>query len=52
MIIKKIHIENFRAYKEFDCEFDKGINLVIGDNGGRKNIIVIGNGSSIIGSAE
>ncbi len=33
MIIKKVSIENFRAYKRFECEFVEGINLVIGDNG-------------------
>lgn len=39
-MIKKIHIENFRAYKNFDCEFGDGLNLVIGDNGAGKTSLL------------
>ncbi len=37
MQISKIHIKNFRAYKDFGCEFADGVNLVIGDNGTGKD---------------
>ena len=40
MLLRDIHIENFRAYKEFDCRFDKGVNLVIGDNGAGKTSLL------------
>lgn len=40
MVIKNIHIKNFRAYENFDCEFDDGINLVIGDNGTGKTSLL------------
>lgn len=40
MVLNKIHIENFRAYKNFDCEFAEGVNLVIGDNGAGKTSLL------------
>ena len=40
-MIKNIHIENFRAYKSFNCEFKDGINLVIGDNGAGKTSLLM-----------
>ena len=40
MKINKIHIRNFRAYKDFECEFSDGINLVIGDNGTGKTSLL------------
>ena len=40
MMLRRIHIENFRAYKQFDCEFAEGVNLVIGDNGTGKTSLL------------
>lgn len=40
MKVSKIHIKNFRAYKDFECEFSDGVNLVIGDNGTGKTSLL------------
>lgn len=40
MYIKKIELKNFRNYKEQQIEFDKGINLLFGENAqGKTNIL-------------
>lgn len=33
MIIKSVEISNFTVFKKIDIEFNKGINVIIGDNG-------------------
>lgn len=38
--LNHIFIKNFRAYKEFECEFTDGVNLVIGDNGAGKTSLL------------
>ena len=38
--LSHIFIKNFRAYKEFECEFTHGVNLVIGDNGAGKTSLL------------
>ena len=40
MFLNHISIKNFRAYKEFECEFTQGVNLVIGDNGAGKTSLL------------
>ena len=32
MIINKIKLNNFRNYEKQEIEFDKGINIIYGDN--------------------
>lgn len=40
MIIKSLELENFRNYKELKIEFDKGVNILYGDNAqGKTNIL-------------
>ena len=40
MVIEKIKLRNFRNYEEQEIEFDKGINIIYGDNAqGKTNII-------------
>ena len=40
MIIKSLELENFRNYKSLNIEFDKGINILYGDNAqGKTNIL-------------
>lgn len=40
MIIKSIELENFRNYKELKLDFDKGVNILYGDNAqGKTNIL-------------
>jgi len=40
MIIEKIKLKNFRNYNEQELEFDKGINIIYGDNAqGKTNIL-------------
>lgn len=33
MAIKKIQLENFTVFEKLDIEFEKGINVFIGENG-------------------
>ena len=40
MIIDCIELENFRSYKDLHLEFDKGTNILYGDNAqGKTNIL-------------
>lgn len=40
MIIKSLELENFRNYKNLNLEFDKGVNILYGDNAqGKTNIL-------------
>ena len=40
MIIKSLELENFRNYKSLSIEFDKGVNILYGDNAqGKTNIL-------------
>ena len=32
MIIKSLELENFRNYKDLSIDFDKGVNILYGDN--------------------
>ncbi len=38
--MKKIELDNFRCYDHLEIEFKKGINLLIGDNGGGKTSLL------------
>lgn len=40
MYLQKIHIENFRKYKEVDIEFQQGLNLLVGENDSGKSTII------------
>lgn len=40
MFLKKIKIENFKAIKDIEIKFEKGFNLIIGDNGVGKTSIL------------
>ena len=40
MAIKKIKIWNFKKYKQFECEFNSGINILVGDNECGKSTIL------------
>ncbi len=42
MVIKKLHLENFKCFKSFDAEFSEGINLIIGINGAGKTSLLKG----------
>jgi len=39
-VLKKIHIENFRAFRKFDLEFRDGLNLIVGDNDAGKTSLL------------
>ena len=40
MIIKSLELENFRNYKNLNIVFDKGVNILYGDNAqGKTNIL-------------
>ena len=40
MILKKLHLKNFRNYDDITLEFDKKINIFIGNNAqGKTNIL-------------
>ena len=36
MKLKKLTLENFRGFKHFECEFQPGINVLVGLNGSGK----------------
>lgn len=40
MRINRIHLENYRIHEKLDVEFDKGINLLLGENGRGKSSIL------------
>ena len=40
MFIKEVKVENFRPFKDEKVEFDKGINLIIGNNGAGKTSVL------------
>lgn len=40
MYIKKVKLENYRNYKELEVEFDKNVNIILGENAqGKTNLI-------------
>ena len=40
MIIKSIKLENFRNYESLDLDFEKGTNILYGDNAqGKTNVL-------------
>ncbi len=40
MIINKVNIENYKCFKAFSIELDKGINILVGDNESGKSTIL------------
>ncbi len=40
MYLSSIHIENFKGIKKADIEFDRSVNLIIGDNGTGKTSVL------------
>jgi len=40
MALKKIKIENFKVFKEFELEFNSGLNILVGDNEVGKSTIL------------
>ncbi|HRE41278.1 MAG TPA: DNA replication and repair protein RecF [Ignavibacteria bacterium] len=57
MILKKLHLNNFRNYKLLDTEFNRKFNFIYGDNGnGKTNILeaisFTSAAKSFIGSSE
>lgn len=40
MAIKKIQLENFTVFEKLDIEFEKGINVFVGENGMGKTHIM------------
>ena len=40
MFLKKIRISNFKAIEDTEIEFQKGFNIIIGDNGVGKTSIL------------
>ena len=40
MIVRKIHIENFKGLKELDLEFSEQVTVLIGDNGTGKSSVL------------
>lgn len=38
-MIKKIHIENYKTFKELDIEFNKDINIIVGNNEAGKSTL-------------
>lgn len=40
MIIRKLRIQNFRNYSNLDCDFEPGLNMIIGENAqGKTNVL-------------
>lgn len=39
-MIRKISIRNYRRFKEFDLDFDSGMNIVVGDNDSGKSSLI------------
>lgn len=50
MKINRLHLENYRIHENLDVEFDKGINLLLGDNGKGKSSILEAIGYALFGS--
>lgn len=40
MILKKLHITNFKMFEEIELEFKSGFNLILGDNGVGKTTVL------------
>ncbi|MBM7072432.1 AAA family ATPase [Shewanella sp. 202IG2-18] len=40
MKLKKLTLENFRGFKQFECEFQEGINVLVGLNGQGKSSVL------------
>ena len=40
MYLKKVSIKNFKAIAEMELEFQRGVNLLIGDNGAGKTSVL------------
>ena len=40
MYLSNIHIENFKGIKNADFDFDRSVNLMIGDNGTGKTSVL------------
>ena len=39
MQINRVQLENYRIHKNFEIDFDKGLNLILGKNGSGKSSI-------------
>ncbi len=40
MILRELYLTNFRSYESFRCEFDPGVNLIVGENAqGKTNLL-------------
>jgi putative ATP-dependent endonuclease of the OLD family len=39
-VLKKIHIENFRTFRNFDLDFREGLNILVGDNDAGKTTLL------------
>ena len=39
-MIKTIHIKNFRSLKDFQMDFNEGLNVIIGENDAGKTSII------------
>lgn len=50
MKINRLHLENYRIHENLDVEFDKGINLLLGENGKGKSSILEAIGYALFGS--
>ena len=40
MYLSKIHIENFKGIKSADFDFDRSVNIIIGNNGAGKTSVL------------
>jgi exonuclease SbcC len=50
MKINRIYLENYRIHEKLEVEFDKGINLLLGENGKGKSSILEAIGYALFGS--